>query len=777
MKRGTFDSASGLKPMSAYVVVGVVLAMAAGRLFQLASAEASAADFVREVREERAPEDYRIVDREGRVLAASQPAYDLLLSPQVMWQNHTPLRIANSIAGALGQDERWASELVDVMLPAGPDGWRRVDAWPLTDAEAARLGDWITGSEMHGFSVEREREGDAFLWWKPREVLSEAERERHFERVGPSSWTRFLTRGIYTARHGNPREQGERLRYDAKLAGEEVWTALLPEVHNVPLERITPTQAMAVQAALSDEMVSRDHMRLVLVHDREHPVGEFPTLGSWGFTRDGQERPDAYVGLELRAQELAAEHAALWASTAPATYEWVAGRVSRRGATPYFQGSADAAPPIVVETTIDTVLQRRTREALEDAVERHDATLAMAIVVEVRSGEVLALDAVSTLPTRAFLPVAHLFTPGSTFKLVTMAMGLDAGVVDPRSSELGVGRFDVGHGRDWRVPVPGRSRTIDEAEGAPTGVQSLAACLAWSINAGMAQVGLKLSPEAFRGKLLELGYGQPSRAGLGGESFWPFVSLEDWDLAYEQASISFGHNVSVNLWQHAEGLATILRDGVWKPHVLVRAVSQGERSEAVVSDRGAPRRVFRPGVGVIVRDMMTLGAREGTGRHIVRDDIEMGTKTGTTWKEDGVLSTRVELEALAAHIYAGNQPTNAEWRAERKALQAAHRFDKNEYTSSVIAVGHLPGGDPSDEVMVLVVVDEPREGKFGSQVAGPTAVALLAEALGVTRRGEAKEVVLEGGVLPLELDAAQALEGHGAQLDRPWMRFLRGDDQ
>lgn len=779
LKKGTFDSASGLKPMSAYVVVGAVLAMSSGRLFQLSQAEVHASAFVKTNVEHRAPEDYRIVDREGRVLAASVPSYDLLLSPQVMWQNHTPLRIAKSIAESMGQNDAWAEALMHAMLPAGHDGWRRVDEWPLSQAEAARLGDWVTENEMRGFSVEQDKSDSnlSWLWWRPSEVLSETERLRHFERVGPSNWTRHLARGLWTALHGNARENNERVRYDAKAAGEEVWGALLPEVHNVPIERILPTAAMAVQAALAKEKVSRDHMRLELRADRDHPAGEFPTLGQWGYITTGQKKPEAYVGLELRARELSDAFAATWTDSTQSEYKWTANRVSRRGATPYFQGASDAAPPIVVESTIDLALQRRMHDELTSAMQRHDATLAMGIILDVQSGEVLALDSVSAFPTNAFLPVAHLFTPGSTFKLVTMAMGLDAGVVDPNSNVMGVGRFDVGHGQDWPIPREFGLRTIDEAQGAPTGIQSLAACLAHSINAGMVQVGVKLSPAHFRGKLIELGYGKRPNAGLGGENFWPLKPLSGWKVRNEQVSISFGHNISVSLFQHAENLSAILRDGLWRPLVMVRAVSQADRRMLVDSERTAPHRVFKPGVGLTVRDMMTLGAREGTGEKIVRDDIEMGTKTGTTWKEEGVLSTRVEMRALAQHIANNDQLTIEQWKAERKALAQAHAGDKREYTSSVIAVGHLPDTDASREIMVLVVIDEPHEGKFGSAVAGPTAVALLAEALGLSAYGEEKQLVQPGGFMQLssDPDAERLTPGSGLSRDLPWMKFVEGE--
>ena len=687
-----------------------------------------------------------------------------------MWQNHTPLRIATALATELGQDANWASALEHAMLPSGEDGWRQVDAWELGPKEADRVAAWITGAELSGFAVEAdERLPKTWrLWWQPERVLSEAERERHFERVGPSKWTRYLTRGLWDARHAPAREGLLLPPFDPVAAGEEIWSALLPEVHKVPLERITPAAAMLVEAALEREQVARGHMRLVERSDREHPAGEFSTLGEWGFTKDGQETPEAYFGLELAASELATPEALPWIQTTPALYQWTAGRVARRGAAPYFGDSSEAAPPVVVETSLDLALQRFVRKELEETMVAHDATLAMAIVFDVQSGDVLALDAVSTFPTRSFLPVAHLFSPGSTFKMITMGMGLDARVVDPNSSEFGVGRFDVGNGGDWWIPSEFGRRNIDEAEGAPTGVQSLANCLAFSINAGMVQVGIKLSPEAFRGKLVELGYGKRPNAGLGSENFWPLAPLSEWRVRNEQVSISFGHNIAVSLWQHAEGLSAVLRDGVWKPLTLVRSVAQGERQERIGSERGLPRRVLREGVGQIVRDMMTLGARHGTGRLISRDDIEMGTKTGTTWKEAGVLSTRVEMEAIAKHIEAGDQLTNEAWHAERAALRKAHLGEKQQYTSSVVAVGHLPGTNPKQEVMVLLVVDEPQKGKFGSQVAGPAAVKVLAEALGLTVAGVPKEVLLEGGfAAPDEHTATFTAED-----EHPWMRVL-----
>jgi hypothetical protein len=126
--------------------------------------------------------------------------------------------------------------------------------------------------------------------------------------------------------------------------------------------------------------------------------------------------------------------------------------------------------------------------------------------------------------------------------------------------------------------------------------------------------------------------------------------------------------------------------------------------------------------------MMMLGAREGTGKKVWRDDIVMGTKTGTAERTAGELCLHVELAHIQKHGCNGAA-------ACRAALKGQKAHGGSCYTSSMCLWGHRPEG--GREVMVYVVVDEPR-GKvhYGSEVAGPAAIAILREALGFTRDGE-----------------------------------------
>src|SRR5262249_50038980 len=142
----------------------------------------------------------------------------------------------------------------------------------------------------------------------------------------------------------------------------------------------------------------------------------------------------------------------------------------------------------------------------------HKPALAMAIVLDVASGDVLAIDSVEAYGVQPFAPVYHTFTPGSTFKVLTMAIALEEHAVRPDT------RFDVGDG-EYRVvnPKNGKVRLIHEAEGSLKGEQDAAHLFAFSVNAGLVQIGLRVPPEVFRGYLVPLGYGAVPGAGLGVE--------------------------------------------------------------------------------------------------------------------------------------------------------------------------------------------------------------------------------------------------------------------
>jgi cell division protein FtsI/penicillin-binding protein 2 len=315
--------------------------------------------------------------------------------------------------------------------------------------------------------------------------------------------------------------------------------------------------------------------------------------------------------------------------------------------------------------------------------------------------------------------VYYAFTPGSTFKALTMAVALEEGLVRPDE------RIDVGDGRAYRLAP---SRWIREAEGSRSGRITAAECLAFSVNIGLVKIGQRVDSRVFAAKLRELGYARAPGVGLGPESAGTLPPLP-WTEDWSHASVCFGHEVMTTLWQHATGLAAVARGGTYRPLRLIAAVEQdGRRIDLPVEDG---RRVFRPDTCAAIREMMAMGASVGTGKKIARPDLVMGTKTGTAEKVPAEVCSHVAGSARAAAEAQGRTFTGADY-DRLKGVPKPH--SRSCYTSSMCVVGRTLEG--AREVMVLVVVDEPTgKKKFGSDVAGPAAGRILAEALGRTRDG------------------------------------------
>jgi cell division protein FtsI/penicillin-binding protein 2 len=739
-------SASGLRPLSAFVVVGAVLLAVATWVARLACGGACQPDRVRA--ERGLPPAYSIADRNGGTIACFVPRFDLELSPRSLWQAHTPHRIAEALSRVLGgvPTER---ELLAALLPdADTEGRVRVRDWRLSARQAQRIHDWLedgagTGrGALAGLAVEPAGDQSFQLVWQPTVLLSEAERTAH----GVSQawrWARRIADGLYACLNEIPLDvaldRSIVSESEARRAREAVWKALLPTAFARPIRGLPPDLVLALREELEAQGVAAWQMRVAYARDRVYPAGEHELFGSWGHRVPEATEPAPRDGLELVCAGLLADPRCEFLVQDAEVYRWIDARPARGVRASGYLGFSPASSTPVVRTTLDLGLQRFLGEELRATRETHEAALAMGIVLDVASGEVLAVDSVEAYPIQPFAPVYQLFTTGSTFKVVTAAVALEEGVVTPDMT------LDVGNG-EYRIPLPdGRpsARVIREAEGALRGSDSLERFFAFSVNAALAQVGLLVDDERFHGYLVRLGYGRPPGTGLGPERGGNLPPVP-WSHAYTHASLGFGHELSTTLWRHAEALATVLRGGMRRPLSLLRSVEQGTRSLELPPEAG--ERIFSSETCARVRDMMRLGAREGTGRDVrrafeaslaaatgaepVAGSFDFGTKTGTAQKVADEPCLHVELAERARWQSAGLPAT-------KERIESLARLAKPHarcYTSSICAFGRAPDGER--ELMVLLVVDEPRASEhFGSRVAGPAAQRVLVEALGLTRNG------------------------------------------
>lgn len=782
-----FESASGLRLAAAFLLIIGVLGIVAIKAVKLALIDAG--EQPRNLKEQRSPEvAFDLVDKNGVPLALSVERMELVAYPNALWQAHTPDQLLPLLSKALG----WKSEqLCEALLPPLSDGWFEVAAEPfqLDALQAQALANWIArgsndpaaaANPIQGFELRRAGAlGPSRLRWQPIVALSRETRERH----GANStvrWTRKLADDLIECVFGaQGKKELEANEHELNAARAMVWDALLPLHFKRVLKEVPPETAMRIYQLLKSESV-RDHQaRLLPINKRVYPVREgaaaaeqpLSVLGAWGMLDETEAReraraelhlaadreldpedqtelesrellrrsyPSPVCGLELLGYQLLQRPEYSWIERDPERYYFLASYVPRRAPQRFFQADepGSAVPRLV--TTLDAGLQRHMRAALEQVMAAHRPAVAMAVALEVATGKVLAVDSLDAYEASGFQPTVHVFTPGSTMKVVVMATAVDSGVVALDE------RFNTFEGH---FVLDGK-RPIHEAEGEHSGWMTPAMGLAYSCNAVLVQIGLRIPAAELYARFKALGYAHYPGAGLGSENCgripaWP------WDRLWKQASVCFGHEMQVTLWQHAAALASVVRGGSYLPLRLFEAVEQGERHEAL-PEPGAGERVFRPETCETIRSMMQLGAREGTGKSVYCDELVMGTKTGTAQKVGGEVCLHTEMAYQRDLAKGEPKRTRAELRAQK-----AHPGDC--YTSSMCAWGHLP--DSPREVLVLVVVDEPRGGRhFGSEIAGPAAVSILKEALGYTHGGVRAKDAPSPGFAPLAtpLDKAGA---------------------
>jgi len=325
---------------------------------------------------------------------------------------------------------------------------------------------------------------------------------------------------------------------------------------------------------------------------------------------------------------------------------------------------------------LDAKLQFLAYSQLKLALETRKAKAGGIVILDAKNGEVLAL---ANLPTynpnnRTRLSGAQLrnrvftdtYEPGSTFKPFTIALALDKGNV----------RFDTAINT-----APGRltigPATISDAH--PHGVLTVAQVIQKSSNVGAAKMALGMPSEDMWKMFDSLGFGQPLKMGFPGEAHGRLRPWKHW-RPIEQATMAYGHGISVTLIQLARAYQAFARDG----DVLPLSLSRVETA---------------PAVGAQVFSAQT--ARE------VRTMLEMVVQTGGT-------APKAQVPGYRA---AGKTGT-------------AHKLEGGRYANKYVAsfVGFAPASDP--RLIVAVMIDEPSVGSYyGGEVAAPVFSAVMGGAL------------------------------------------------
>ena len=321
-----------------------------------------------------------------------------------------------------------------------------------------------------------------------------------------------------------------------------------------------------------------------------------------------------------------------------------------------------------VVLTIDEKIQFVAEQAVATAVEKFGALKGTAIVLDPRSGEVLAMANVPYFDANEFglqkeeerrnAAVTDQYEPGSTFKMVVTAAALEGGFVQPDTS------FDLA------PTITIYDRTVHEAHEDIPAVRSLTVTeiLAQSSNVGAVTLGLEVGKQRLVDAIRDFGFTARTGIDFPGEALGSMLSPDKWS-GTTIANVPMGQGISVTPIQLAAAYGAIANGGVYvQPHLAKGAPTAP--SHRVVSEEVARQ----------LRDMLRVTVATGTGQEAQIEGYVVAGKTGTAQK---VL------------------PNGG--------------YSNDTFIASFI--GMVPADDPA--LVILVSIDEPTVEYYGSLVAAP----------------------------------------------------------
>jgi cell division protein FtsI (penicillin-binding protein 3) len=340
--------------------------------------------------------------------------------------------------------------------------------------------------------------------------------------------------------------------------------------------------------------------------------------------------------------------------------------------------SREERPPTAgdgLELTIDEYLQYIADRELRAGVAENAAAGGTALIMEPRTGEILALANWPTFNPNAFAgadetarrnrAIQDLYEPGSTFKIVTASAAIEEGLISPDDPiNCSPGYITFG------------PRTIRDTH--EYGVLPFIDVIARSSNVGAIKVGMKLGPERLVRYVNRFGFGQIIAPDFRGENpgiVWDAAQMD----ASALASVSMGYQVGVTALQMATAVSAVANGGeLVEPHVVRAFVRNGRREDV---PRKVIRRAIDPETAATVTGIMEAVVERGTAKSFAQmDGYTVAGKTGTASK-----------------------------------LVNQH-YSKSDYNASF--VGFVPSRNPA--AVIVVVIDSPHaKGYYGAVVSAP----------------------------------------------------------
>lgn len=344
-----------------------------------------------------------------------------------------------------------------------------------------------------------------------------------------------------------------------------------------------------------------------------------------------------------------------------------------------------------VVLTIDAAMQRMAEDELARTIAEQGAAGGTIVVMDPNTGAILASASTPTYdPNKYNVTDAQIFVnpaisatyePGSTFKVLTMAAGLQTGGITPQTTLIDNGSFKV------------ETDTIYNLDKKAWGPETMTQVFERSSNVGASFIASRTGKQKFYDMLRQFGMGQKTNVDLDGEEIgivrWPDDPTKIWH-PIDLATNSYGQGLTVTPLQMVTAVSAIANGGtLYTPYVVDRIERHGD----LVQDRKPQpvRQVLRPEVAATVREMMATSAHSVLAEKFNLPGYNIAAKTGTAQIPDPKTGKYVEDKTIASII------------------------------------SFFPAEKPL--FTVLIKIDQPKKNSLGGDVAAPALGRLAGELL------------------------------------------------
>lgn len=424
---------------------------------------------------------------------------------------------------------------------------------------------------------------------------------------------------------------------------------------------ISPSQAEAIQGKIEGVYLVKEPKRFYPNQTLAAPI-----LGFVGIDASGLE------GIELKYENILKREPEkmLWARDARGNKLFLKDNLTKEKVEKDYN----------ILLTIDSRIQYLVETQLREAVESKMALGGIAVVMDPKSGEILAMAQEPGFNPNSFSKsknskknrvIADVFDPGSTFKPFVAAAALEEGVLKERD------RIFCENGA-YRVA----NRTIHEAQRKKHGYLTFREILKYSSNIGSAKIGQKLGKETFYHYIKSFGFGSKTGIDLPGESAGILRPAQKWTTV-DAATIAFGQGISVTAIQLISAFSAVANKGVLMKPYLVKGIVDQKGEMIHEFKPTVVRQVISAPTAIKMCSILTdvVSAEDGTGKNARIHNVAVAGKTGTSQKFDF----------------------------------SSKRYSTEKVRTSFI--GFFPSYEP--RVVIFVMIDEPKRDKWGGVAAAP----------------------------------------------------------